>query len=240
MRNAWPCLLLVAGALCAGLADAKAEPTRRVVELFTSQGCNSCPPADRLAAELAREPGNILISLPVDYWDYLGWKDSFAQPAFTARQKAYAKARGDMQVYTPQAVIDGVTHAVGSDSDAIETASSGSLRVPVTGQLAGDQLRIDVAGSAEKTRPAQVWLVPITSAASVAIGRGENAGATVTYTNIARDLRKLGEWKGEPCKFDVSAADIRKLHADGAAILLQTSEGGLPGEILGATIVTLK
>ena len=150
------------------------------------------------------------------------------------------EARGDMQVYTPQAVVDGVTHAVGSDSEAIDTAVSAPLEVPVTGTVAGDQLRVDVAASSTKAKDAQVWLVPILSAASVAIGRGENAGATVTYTNIARDLRKLGDWKGEARKFEVSTADIRKLDADGAAILLQANDGGLPGPILGATIVKLK
>jgi hypothetical protein len=240
MRNAWLSSLIVVGVMCSLPGNASAEPARKVVELFTSQGCNSCPPADRLAAELARDPGNVLISLPVDYWDYLGWKDSFAKPAFTARQKAYARARGDMQVYTPQAVVDGVTHAVGSDNEAIDTAVSAPLEVPVSGTIAGDQLRVDVAGSSGKAKDAQVWLVPILSAASVSIGRGENAGATVTYTNIARDLRKLGDWKGEARKFDVSTADIRKLDADGAAILLQASDGGLPGPILGATIVKLK
>jgi len=240
MRNAWLSSLIVVGVMCSLPGNASAEPARKVVELFTSQGCNSCPPADRLAAELARDPGNVLISLPVDYWDYLGWKDSFAKPVFTARQKAYARARGDMQVYTPQAVVDGVTHAVGSDSEAIDTAVSAPLEVPVTGTVAGDQLRVDVAASSTKAKDAQVWLVPILSAASVAIGRGENAGATVTYTNIARDLRKLGDWKGEARKFEVSTADIRKLDADGAAILLQASDGGLPGPILGATIVKLK
>jgi hypothetical protein len=240
MRNAWLSSLIVVGVMCSLPGNASAEPARKVVELFTSQGCNSCPPADRLAAELARDPGNVLISLPVDYWDYLGWKDSFAKPVFTARQKAYARARGDMQVYTPQAVVDGVTHAVGSDSEAIDTAASAPLEVPVTGTIAGDQLRVDVAASSGNAKDAQVWLVPILSAASVAIGRGENAGATVTYTNIARDLRKLGDWKGEARKFDVSTADIRKLDADGAAILLQANDGGLPGPILGATIVKLK
>ncbi|MGC1574617.1 MAG: DUF1223 domain-containing protein [Beijerinckiaceae bacterium] len=240
MRNAWLSSLIAVGVMCSLPGNASAEPARKVVELFTSQGCNSCPPADRLAAELARDPGNVLISLPVDYWDYLGWKDSFAKPVFTARQKAYARARGDMQVYTPQAVVDGVTHAVGSDSEAIDTAVSAPLEVPVTGTIAGDQLSIDVAASSGKAKDAQVWLVPILSAASVAIGRGENAGATVTYTNIARDLRKLGDWKGEARKFDVSTADIRKLDADGAAILFQASVGGMPGPILGATIVKLK
>ncbi|MBV8765606.1 MAG: DUF1223 domain-containing protein [Hyphomicrobiales bacterium] len=240
MRTACLSSLIVVGLMSLLQGQAAAEPARKVVELFTSQGCNSCPPADRLAAELARDPGNVLISLPVDYWDYLGWKDSYAKPVFTARQKAYARARGDMQVYTPQAVVDGVTHAVGSDNEAIDTAVSAPLAVPVTGTISGDQLHVDVAASSGKTKDAQVWLVPIISAASVAIGRGENAGATVTYTNIARDLRKLGDWKGEARKFDVATADIRKLDADGAAILLQASNGGLPGEILGATIVKLK
>src|SRR5882757_8474074 len=92
--------------LCALAAEARADPARKVIELFTSQGCNSCPPADKLAAQFAREPDTVVISLPVDYWDYLGWKDSYASPVFTARQKAYSKARGDMQVYTPQVVVD--------------------------------------------------------------------------------------------------------------------------------------
>ena len=239
MRNGSYSLVLAAGALAALLAPVQAEPARKVVELFTSQGCNSCPPADRLAAELAREPGNVVISLPVDYWDYLGWKDSFAKPAFTARQKAYSRARGDMQVYTPQAVVDGVAHAVGSDGEAIDSAVSAPLEVKVDGTVAGDELRIDVAAAGTR-KQAQVWLVPILSNASVAIGRGENAGATVTYTNIARELRKLGDWNGEARKFTVSAADIRKLDADGAAILLQTDDAGLPGPILGAALVKLK
>src|SRR4029077_5728310 len=97
MRNAWLSSLIVVGVMCSLPGNASAEPARKVVELFPIQGCNPCPPADRLAADLARDPGNVLISLPVDYWDYLGWKDSFAKPVFTARQKAYARARGDMQ-----------------------------------------------------------------------------------------------------------------------------------------------
>jgi hypothetical protein len=234
--------LAAAAFACALTIGAKAEPTHRVIELFTSQGCNSCPPADRLAAELARLPGTIVISLPVDYWDYLGWKDSFASPAFTARQKAYSKARGDMQVYTPQAVVDGVAHAVGSERDAIEAAAAASSapEVQISETLTGDRLRIEVAASSGAPKAAKVWLVPILSAASVAIGRGENAGETVTYTNIARELKSLGDWNGAACGFDVSEAEIRKLGADGAAVLLQTDAGGLPGPILGAAILKLK
>ncbi len=241
MRNSIP-MLAAAVISCASTIAAKAEPVHRVIELFTSQGCNSCPPADRLAAELARVPGTVVISLPVDYWDYLGWKDSLASPSFTARQKAYSKARGDMQVYTPQAVVDGVAHAVGSERDAIDAAAAAAAApdVAISETLAGDKLRIEVAAAPGAGKGAKVWLVPILSSANVAIGRGENAGATVTYTNVARELRDLGAWNGTPCKFEVPAAEIRKLGADGAVVLLQTDVGGLPGPILGAALVSLK
>src|SRR5947199_10640928 len=102
-------------ALLAAMPAARAEPVRGVVELFTSQGCSSCPPADRYLAELGKDPRLVVLSWPVDYWDYIGWKDTFASPTFTARQKAYAAVRRDDQVYTLQAVIDGVAHAVGDD-----------------------------------------------------------------------------------------------------------------------------
>src|SRR5437868_13003779 len=98
---------------------AQAEP-RAVIELFTSQGCSSCPAADKLIAEYSRDPSVIALSLAVDYWDYLGWKDTLALSGHTSRQRAYAKARGDREVYTPQVVIDGAEHALGSDKAAIE------------------------------------------------------------------------------------------------------------------------
>jgi hypothetical protein len=240
MRNSIQALA-AAAISCASTFAAKAEPVHRVIELFTSQGCNSCPPADRLAAELARVPGTVMISLPVDYWDYLGWKDSFASPAFTARQKAYSQARGDMQVYTPQVVVDGVDYAVGSEKEAIDAIARASRapEVPISETLSGDKLRIEVSAAPGAGKGAKVWLVPILSTASVAIGRGENAGATVTYTNVARELRNLGEWNGAPCKFEVPMAELRKLGADGAAVLLQTDRAGLPGPILGAALAKL-
>src|SRR4051812_44175949 len=102
-------------------ADVRAEP-RAVIELFTSQGCSSCPAADKLAGELARDPSLVVMSLPIDYWDYLGWKDTLALPGHSRRQKAYSKARGDREVYTPQVVVNGVMHVLGSDKDAIEHA----------------------------------------------------------------------------------------------------------------------
>ena len=101
--------------LLAASAAVAMERPRGVVELFTSQGCSSCPPADRILGDLARDPSLVVITMPVDYWDYIGWKDTLASPQCTAGQKGYAAARGDGQVYTPQAVIDGVSHVVNFD-----------------------------------------------------------------------------------------------------------------------------
>ena len=105
-----------------------AEPPRAVVELFTSQGCSSCPPADALLADLARQPDIVALSFPVDYWDYLGWKDTLAHSAFTARQKAYAHSRSDRQVYTPQMIVNGKKPCIGSDRAQIEKVDQGHQR----------------------------------------------------------------------------------------------------------------
>src|ERR1700761_2418884 len=100
---------------------AHAEP-RAVVELFTSQGCSSCPPADKVIGDLAKDPSVIALSMPIDYWDYLGWKDTLADSRFSARQRAYSRMRGDREVYTPQAVVNGEVHVIGSDREALDTA----------------------------------------------------------------------------------------------------------------------
>src|SRR5215211_6411225 len=127
---------LVASAMLTA-ADLRAEP-RAVIELFTSQGCSSCPAADKLAGELARDPSLVVMSLPIDYWDYLGWKDTLALPGHTIRQRAYSKSRGDREVYTPQIVVNGTMHVLGSDKSAIESAITktrkqpGMLSLPVT------------------------------------------------------------------------------------------------------------
>src|SRR5437588_8523430 len=120
-RRGLVCALVVVSSTALLCAAGRAQ-TRAVVELFTSQGCSSCPPADKLLAELARDPSLVAISVPIDYWDYLGWKDTLADPRNTARQKGYAQVRGDGQVYTPQAVINGSIHALGSDKEGIEHA----------------------------------------------------------------------------------------------------------------------
>src|SRR5437762_9872047 len=124
--------------------------TRGVIELFTSQGCSSCPPADKLAGELARDPSLIVLSLPVDYWDYLGWKDTLALPGHTNRQRAYSKTRGDREVYTPQVVVNGARHVLGSDKSAIESAlaqtrnQAGTLSLPLALSVVGEQISVSV------------------------------------------------------------------------------------------------
>src|ERR1700750_688452 len=131
-------LLVVAACGLILLGDAAAADPRAVVELFTSQGCSSCPPADKLLGELAKDANVIALSLPIDYWDYLGWKDTLADKRFTARQKAYSHMRGDRDVYTPQVVVNGSAHVVGSDRAKIEGAidatkkTEGVMSLPVS------------------------------------------------------------------------------------------------------------
>jgi len=223
-------------------AVATAEP-RGVIELFTSQGCSSCPPADKLAGELARDPSLIVLSLPVDYWDYLGWKDTLALPGHTNRQRAYSKARGDREVYTPQVVVNGVKHVLGSDKTAIENAVAqtrnepGTLSLPVSLSIAGDQISVTVPAAKNGAAKGEVWLCPITRNADVAIGRGENSGHTITYHNVVRRWVKLGEWVGAARTYTLPKQDVAG--ADAVAVLVQSGTKDAPGTMLGASVATL-
>src|ERR1700676_4553105 len=139
-------------AIVAIIRPALAEPVA-VLNLFPSRGCSSCPPADKIIGELAKDPSVIALSMPIDYWDYLGWKDTLADSRFSARQKAYSQMRGDRDVYTPQVVVNGSTHLIGSDRAAIASAigdtkkADGVMSVPVTMTLAGKQITVSVAAS---------------------------------------------------------------------------------------------
>src|SRR6202051_324984 len=185
---AYSCISRWSGALgvCAIVAvirPAHADP-RAVVELFTSQGCSSCPPADRVLGELADDPSVIALSLPIDYWDYLGWKDTLADSRFSARQKAYSRARGDRDVYTPQVVVNGSTHVIGSDRTGIEGAidktkkADGVMSVPVSMTLSGKQINVSVAASSKgpAARHGEVWICSVSKSVPISIGRGENRG----------------------------------------------------------------
>lgn len=223
---------------------AQAEP-RAVIELFTSQGCSSCPAADKLMGEYARDPSVIVMSLAVDYWDYLGWKDTLAMSGHSNRQRAYARARGDRQVYTPQAVIDGAVHALGSDEAAIERAirqmrdQGAALALPVKLERSGDRLTVMVPAGKDEKGQAEVWLCPMTRAVPVAIGKGENSGHTVTYSNVVRRWIKLGDWSGKAETYSVPLADFQNGTIDSAAVLVQHGVASSPKLMLGAAQVAL-
>ncbi|MPZ55855.1 MAG: DUF1223 domain-containing protein [Rhizobiales bacterium] len=217
---------------------------RAVIELFTSQGCSSCPSADRLLGELSHDRTLVALSLSVDYWDYLGWKDTMSLPGHTARQRGYAKSRGDRHVYTPQAVINGVAHAVGSDKAAIDQAIAHSrsqahtMAVPVNLSDADGRITIGLPASTSGAR-GEVWLCGVKKAAAVEISRGENRGRTVTYHNVVRGWHKLGDWSGKSASWTVSRSDF-KAGVDEAAVIVQERPNGHPGRVLGAASIALK
>jgi hypothetical protein len=224
---------LALAALLAGAAPAAAgEATRAVIELFTSQGCSSSPAADKVIAGLAREPGLVVLSLPVDYWDYLGWKDTLAQPGFGERQRGYASARGDRKVFTPQAVVNGASAVVGSDRSALEHKVSLGTGLPVVVDLeerAGTVV-VDVGAG---TGSGNVWLLPVARERRVAVEGGENRGRTMTYVNVVRGFVRLGPWSGARAHYEVAGATARPGGADSYVVLVQARGDG-PGRVLGA------
>jgi hypothetical protein len=239
-------------AVLAGAASTTAAIAgpRGVVELFTSQGCSSCPAADKLLGELAQDSGLLTMSLPVDYWDYLGWKDTLALHGHSVRQHAYANARGDGQVYTPQVVVNGVVHVLGSDKDAIEKAialtdtSDKPLELPVSIAVNGDTATITVPAAKDARANGIVWLCPVTGAIRVAIGRGENNGRTVVYHNVVRRWVKLGDWDGKARTFTVKLAELPNDHfalkdVDRLDVLVQSGDVAKPGVMLGAATANL-
>jgi len=182
-----------------GLAQAGDNPV--VVELYTSQGCSSCPPADALLHELAKRDDVIPLALHVDYWDYIGWKDEFADPSHTERQRGYARAAGGRTIYTPQMIIAGVDHVVGHRPNEVTAKIKAHLalqdRVALDLSRKGDV--VTVRATAKRRVPGNlvVQLVRYRQADTVSITRGENAGRTLTYANIVSDWSVIGRWDGK-------------------------------------------
>ena len=249
---AYNCISRWSGALgvCAIVAiirPAHADP-RAVVELFTSQGCSSCPPADKIIGELAKDPSVIALSLPIDYWDYLGWKDTLADARFSARQKAYSHMRGDRDVYTPQVIVNGSAHVIGSDRDSIEGAikdttksDGGVMSVPVTMTQAGKQITVSVAASNKGPVAAhgEVWIGAVSKAVPISIGRGENRGREITYHNVVRNLLKVGDWNGNAGSWTVPLENISREGVDAAVVYVQDGSRDRPGAMLGAAYTLL-
>ncbi len=215
---------------CGGGALAQSE-TGVVVELYTSQGCSSCPPADDMFATLAAQPGVIALALHVDYWDYIGWEDSFADARFTMRQKAYARAAGSKMIYTPQIIVGGRDQMEGNQPDEVARAIDAQLGlsppVALTVTRQGNEVIIRASANPPLTRPARVDVVRYTDRAEVVIERGENAGLNVAYHNIVTAWDDVGGWSGqEPLEMRAQAA------GDAPVVVIIQSEG--PGEILAA------
>ncbi len=235
----------LAGLSCGlACAAARAEPIAAVVEMFTAQGCAACRTADPVMRELARKPGILALTLPVTYWDYLGWHDTLGLRALTERQRAYARARGGRQVVTPQAIVDGGQTAIGSNRAAIErllqdATRSSPLSVPISAEVRDDRIVVEVGARPSPKEPKpdtrdEVWLVPVLKGRETTIETGENRGRVASYVNVVRGLQRLGPWTGQPARFEVPASAAAIPEADGWVVLLQHSREGRPGRILGA------
>jgi hypothetical protein len=221
-------------------APSQAGPIKRpvVVELYTSQGCSSCLPADALLGQFATSRHDVLaMSLPITYWDMLGWKDTLASDANTRRQKSYADTMKRGGVYTPQMIVDGVDDLVGSREPAIEAAIAAREAdmdsVPVTLSATPKEIRV-VVGAGHGAQDATIWLFHILDKSAVSIGAGENQGQKVTYRNVVRDVRAVGLWKGQQVALDLPRADMASPPHDAIAVVVQ--QGGY-GRIIGAAMI---
>lgn len=187
-------------ALSLGAQGAQAGSGPVVVELYTSQGCSSCPPADKILADLAERNDVIALALHVDYWDYIGWKDIFATPQYSDRQRLYARAAGNRSIYTPQFIVQGRDHVIGTKpmklSDAIQShkAQAGAIDLEVS--RAGGKIRVQATSKQRFSKPLVVQLVTYTPKESVAVKRGENAGRTLSYHNIVTSWKQVDKWNG--------------------------------------------
>jgi hypothetical protein len=216
--------LLIAAALLAG-SCAQAQPATSppvVLELFTSQGCSSCPPADAAVAKAADRPDVIALSFNVTYWDHLGWKDTFARPEFTDRQVAYARALGEGAPYTPEVVAGGRAAGVGNSPARIADLIARGRTAPTT-TLAVRDRRISVAAGVAPRRGADVWLVRYDPrVVQVPVKAGENNGKTLPQRNVVRSLARLGGWDGQAASFPTPAGDP----ALRGVVIVQTRGGG--------------
>lgn len=243
-RRAAACaaVALAALTLAAGPADAEDRAPIAVIELFTSQGCASSPAADTLLSELATDPAFVAISLPVTYWDYLGWTDTRGSQANTSRQFAYAARRRDRAVFTPQMVVNGRTPIVGSDADAVRAAIAEQVAggiapsVPVSIRVVDALIEVSI-GAGPGGQRATVWMGAVEPSVSVSVQRGENAGRRLTYTNVVRVLQPIGVWRGEAMSLELPADKIDRGGGTSAVVILQADVDGRPGEILGAAIL---
>lgn len=229
------CLALGVGA-GAALLSRPAQAGRKidvVAELFSSQGCKSCPAADKLLTEIRSMPGVLALTFHVDYWDYLGWKDTLASPEFSQRQYDYAKARGDMDVFTPQMIVNGEKQMVGSQRSEVFAVLSQSRQAawPASLDISNTEKEMVIEiGAGETAQEATLWVMPVMERATVKIEKGEMAGREVTYSNVVRKLVPAGMWKGDAQRIVLPKEGLMAPGATACVALLQQ---GKAGPILG-------
>ncbi len=230
MRHFIGTLAMVLALSAGSEAQTRDEPGKMVVlELFTSQGCSSCPPADDLLGEFAQHADVLALSFHVDYWDYIGWADTFGDPSNTRRQKVYAQNAGERMIYTPQIVVQGQHPMIGHKGDEITAALAQERDRPALVRLQvarhPDRLLIEVAPVAQPGPDAELTLIRFRPEATVRIGRGENAGQTLAYTNVVTEWYVVGYWSGEdateitvPVTGDLPAAVVVQERGQGAVL----------------------
>jgi hypothetical protein len=226
--NSWIRLCLTAGVALVGTAVQADEASRPVViELFTAQGCSSCPPADAYLGQLSERPGVLALAFHVDYWDSSGWRDRFELRQAVERQNVYVRNFRRPSAFTPQFVIDGRKDAIDTPT-IVQALSEPRVAVPVTLAVDAGQVVVDV-GEKQGERASDVVLVTYLRHAETSVRRGENSGKSLEEFNIVRSIRTLGEWKGAAANYKVSASSLPSDATD-VAVLVQThGEGPIVG-----------
>jgi hypothetical protein len=236
------CALALLGLGLPASAGEVRQGPKAVLELFTSQGCSSCPDADALLDEMGKRPDVVTLAYHVDYWDYIGWQDTFGAKENSKRQRDYAAAWGSSRIFTPQLVVNGEYGVVGNKRDKVDAALA-TTAMPLQVKLSeapDDTLDVAIGGHVrDGLGEAVVWLVTYRDRAEVEIDRGENQGRKVAYTHIVTGRQVLGMWDPQQgAKLKLPLGEVLTGTADGAAILVQQDKDGLPGPILGAASFT--
>jgi hypothetical protein len=229
-------------AVLSSAAWAQDVPIKGVVELFTSQSCSSCPPADKVLGEVIKRGDVIALAFHVDYWNYLDWKDTFSDASFTKRQYDYAASFGSSQVYTPQMIVNGKQSVKAGSPDSVFAAideingKANPLSVAVSASINKGHLNISAGtGSGD----ANLLLVIFEAMETVDILRGENSGKSVEYRNAVTEVRTIGMWKGGELRVELPAKEYMERKGYGCAVLLQRqTANGTPGEIIGAALIS--
>lgn len=226
----------IALTIVAASASADGRPVT-VVELYTSQGCHSCPPADAYLGKIAGREDIVALSFHVDYWDYIGWKDKFALPGNTKRQRKYAGHLGMGYIYTPQLVVQGMAHSAhGSEASDLVRDLRGAKRVDVNMTHVDGGLKVDIADGPFENETARVLVVAYDDKHETKIDRGENSGKTLAYYNVVRDIARVGRWSGKAKSFNITEEQLKMAGRDGCAVLVQSTK---TGRILGAAKIDL-